>query len=45
MSEVEDTISRIKTRKTVKGVVIVNNEGNIIRSTYKDKDKSEAEVK
>ena len=44
MSEIEDTIQRIKTRRTVKGVVIVNNEGNIIRSTFKDKEKSEAEV-
>jgi dynein light chain roadblock-type len=34
MSEVEDTLNRIKTHKLVKGIVIVNGEGTIIRTTY-----------
>jgi len=44
MSEVEETLNRIKIRKAVNGIVIVNNEGNIIRSTYGEDKKEEAEV-
>lgn len=41
MSDVEDTINRIKTHKSVQGIVIVNNEGTIIRSTYGTERKEE----
>lgn len=34
MSEVEETLNRMQTHKNVQGIVIVNNEGAIIRSTY-----------
>ncbi|EAS01490.1 dynein light chain roadblock-type 2 protein (macronuclear) [Tetrahymena thermophila SB210] len=40
MSEVEETLNRIKTHKSVQGIVIVNNEGNIIRTTYEGDQKS-----
>lgn len=43
MSEVEETLNRIKTHKSVQGIVIVNNEGNIIRSTYSNDKKEEGE--
>mmetsp|Transcript_63867 Transcript_63867/g.74275 ORF Transcript_63867/g.74275 Transcript_63867/m.74275 type:complete len:106 (+) Transcript_63867:30-347(+) len=33
MSEVEETIGRIKTHGSVEGLIIVNNEENIIRNT------------
>ena len=41
MSEVEDTLTRIKTHKSVQGIVIVNNEGRILRSTYANPDRRE----
>lgn len=41
MSEVEETINRIKTHKSVQGIVIVNSEGVIIRSTYGTERKEE----
>ena len=44
MSEVEETINRIKTHKSVQGIVIVNNEGNIIRSTFPNEKKDEGEA-
>ena len=34
MSEVEETLNRMQTHKNVQGIVIVNGEGEIIRSTY-----------
>ena len=34
MSEVEETLNRMQTHKNVQGIVIVNSEGAIIRSTY-----------
>ena len=34
MSEVEETLNRLQTHKNVLGIVIVNNEGSIIRSTF-----------
>ena len=34
MSDIEETINRIKTHKSVLGIVICNNDGQIIRSTY-----------
>lgn len=34
MSDIEETINRIKTHKSVQGIVICNNDGQIIRSTY-----------
>lgn len=36
MSEVEDTLNRIKTHKTVLGYLIVNNEGRVVRGAFKD---------
>lgn len=33
-SEVEETLTRIKGHKSVQGYIIVNNEANIIRSSY-----------
>lgn len=32
MTEFEDTLNRIK--KSVKGIVIVNHDGNVVRTTY-----------
>jgi dynein light chain roadblock-type len=43
MSEVEDTITRIKTHKSVQGLVIVNHEGRVIRSTFSTERKEEGE--
>ena len=43
MSEVEDTLNRIKTHKSVQGIVIVNNEGRILRSTFLAERKEEGE--
>mmetsp|Transcript_75112 Transcript_75112/g.147445 ORF Transcript_75112/g.147445 Transcript_75112/m.147445 type:complete len:101 (-) Transcript_75112:74-376(-) len=37
MSEVEETINRIRTHKGVTGIVIVNSEGVPIRSTFDNK--------
>mmetsp|Transcript_2489 Transcript_2489/g.9653 ORF Transcript_2489/g.9653 Transcript_2489/m.9653 type:complete len:100 (+) Transcript_2489:74-373(+) len=37
MSEVEETINRIRTHKGVTGIVIVNSEGVPIRSTFESK--------
>ena len=34
MSEVEETLQRIKSHKSVQGIIIVNMEGQTIRSTY-----------
>ena len=39
--DIEDTINRIKTHKSVQGIVIVNNEGTIVRSTYNAEKKEE----
>ena len=39
--DIEDTINRIKTHKSVQGIVIVNNEGTIVRSTYNAERKEE----
>jgi dynein light chain roadblock-type len=41
MSEVEETLNRMQTHKNVQGIVIVNNEGVIIRSTYTNERKEE----
>uniref|UniRef100_A0A0G4ICD2 Dynein light chain roadblock n=1 Tax=Chromera velia CCMP2878 TaxID=1169474 RepID=A0A0G4ICD2_9ALVE len=38
MSEVEETLNRIKTHKGVHGLIIVNASGVPIRSTLEDKD-------
>eukprot|EP00919_Chromeraceae_sp_WS-2016_P024656 GHVR01058245.1.p2 GENE.GHVR01058245.1~~GHVR01058245.1.p2 ORF type:complete len:102 (+),score=17.08 GHVR01058245.1:21-326(+) len=38
MSEVEETLNRIKTHKGVHGLIIVNSDGVPIRSTLEDKD-------
>ncbi|EGR28040.1 hypothetical protein IMG5_184420 [Ichthyophthirius multifiliis] len=40
MSEVEETLQRINTHKSVQGIVIVNSEGSIIRSTYQGDQKA-----
>lgn len=37
MSEVEETLNRMQTHKNVQGIVIVNGEGNVIRTTYVEK--------
>ena len=43
MSEAEETINRIKTHGSVKGIVIFNNkEGRIFRSTFEKKEEGEA---
>ena len=34
MSEVEETLNRMQTHKNVQGIVIVNSEGSVIRTTY-----------
>ncbi|CDI76261.1 dynein light chain roadblock-type 2, putative [Eimeria acervulina] len=34
MAEVEETLNRIKTRKGVKGVVVLGPEGSVLRSTF-----------
>lgn len=41
MSEVEETLNRMQTHKNVQGIVIVNGEGAIIRSTYTNERKEE----
>ncbi len=41
MSEVQDTIARI--RKCVKGIVIVNNEGAVVKNYYQDQVKKEGD--
>eukprot|EP01017_Pseudomicrothorax_dubius_P045333 TRINITY_DN7826_c0_g1_i10.p2 TRINITY_DN7826_c0_g1~~TRINITY_DN7826_c0_g1_i10.p2 ORF type:complete len:108 (-),score=36.47 TRINITY_DN7826_c0_g1_i10:162-485(-) len=41
MSEVEETINRIKLHKSVQGIVIVNNSGEIIKSSYPPEKKEE----
>ncbi len=39
MSEVEETLSRMQTHKNVQGIVIVNAEGSVIRTTYQNEKK------
>ena len=34
MSEVEETLNRMQTHKNVQGIVIVNSEGSVIRTTF-----------
>ena len=34
MSEVEETHNRIKIHKSVQGIIIVHNDGKILRTTY-----------
>lgn len=41
MSEVEETLNRMQTHKNVQGIVIVNSQGNIIRTTYQNEKKDE----
>lgn len=41
MSEAQDTITRI--RKCVKGIVIVNNEGTIVKNYYPEQNKKEGD--
>lgn len=45
MSEVEETLNRMQTHKNVQGIVIVNSEGAIIRSTYTNERKEEGSCK
>jgi dynein light chain roadblock-type len=42
MSEVEETLNRMQTHKNVQGIVIVNSEGSIIRTTYQSEKEDEA---
>jgi len=44
MAEVEETLNRIKTHKSVHGIVIVNSDGNIIRTTFGPERKEEGEA-
>lgn len=44
MSDIEETINRIKTHKSVQGIVICNNDGQIIRSTYGNDSKEGANI-
>ena len=39
MSEVEETLNRMQTHKNVQGIVIVNSEGSLIRSTFMNEKK------
>lgn len=41
MSEVQDTIARIK--KCVKGIVIVNQDGNVVKNYYAEQSKREGD--
>jgi dynein light chain roadblock-type len=41
MSEVQDTIARIK--KSVKGIVIVNQDGNVVKNYYAEQAKREGD--
>lgn len=41
MSDIEETINRIKNHSAVQGIVICNMDGQIIRSTYGDKKEGE----
>lgn len=41
MSEVEETLNRMQTHKNVQGIVIVNAEGSVIRTTYQNEKKDE----
>lgn len=41
MSEVEETLHRIQTHKNVQGIVILNSDGHIVRSTYQNEKKEE----
>lgn len=41
MSEVEETLNRMQTHKNVQGIVIVNGEGSIIRTTFQNEKKEE----
>ena len=43
MTEVEETLNRLKTHKNVQGIVIVNSEGALIRTTYLNEKKDEGE--
>lgn len=44
MSEVEETIQRIKSLKQVEGIIIMNNEGLTIRSTFTGTKKEDGEL-
>lgn len=41
MSEVEETLNRMQTHKNVQGIVVVNAEGSVIRTTYQNEKKEE----
>ena len=43
-SEVEDILNRIKTHKSVQGIIIINKEASIIRTTYTGDRKEEGEA-
>lgn len=44
MSEVEETLQRIKSNSSVQGYIIINFEGAIIKSTYSADKKEEGEM-
>lgn len=44
MSEVEETLQRIKSNGSVQGYIIINFEGAIIKSTYSAEKKEEGEM-
>jgi len=39
ISEVEETLNRMQTHKNVQGIVIINAEGHVIRTTYQNEKK------
>merc|ERR1712032_5852 len=43
MSEIEDILGRIKSHKSVKGYIITNHKGDIIRTTYSGEREREGE--
>ena len=42
-SEIEETLNRIKTHKAVRGIVVCNAEGKIVRNTFAEGKKEEGE--
>ena len=43
MSEIEETLRRIKSHSSVVGILIVNNDGQTIRSTFTGEKKEDGE--
>ena len=43
MNEVEETLQRIKSHKNVGGYIILNGEGQVVRTTYQGEKKEEGD--